>query len=313
MLSVSLTYTQLKAIIVAKSLVYQYTEDSLSYTIFAIEGVISWETRILKDGGADVTDFETNYKAGANVKLYLPMRSDGPVTPGTAALSSQLTGGVYSSTPPTLTNTQQAALQLDVAGNLKENIASWFGSTAPTVGQKTMANALPVVLASDHSLTNPSEIFIAKRIADGTVFSVAADINMATGDAENPVILLRNPAGSGKTIYIRRITYGVSTNNVYIVAKLYKTPTISVNGTTITPQNLLVGSGTASVILATTLPTLSSNGTLVANGSSPQNSSTYPLIDDFYMSVPENQSIALTGTAAGNNRVGSFTVQWVEV
>jgi len=38
-----------------------------------------------------------------------------------------------------------------VAGLLDVNVAQWFGSTAPTVGQKTMANSVPVVLASDQS------------------------------------------------------------------------------------------------------------------------------------------------------------------
>lgn len=34
---------------------------------------------------------------------------------------------------------------------LDENVKSWLGSTAPTVGQKTMANSLPVAIASDQS------------------------------------------------------------------------------------------------------------------------------------------------------------------
>lgn len=44
--------------------------------------------------------------------------SDGPVTPGTAASKSSLSGGQYNSTLPTLSNAQQSALQLDVNGKL---------------------------------------------------------------------------------------------------------------------------------------------------------------------------------------------------
>ena len=42
-----------------------------------------------------------------------------------------------------------------VAGgtNLPIALAAWFGSTAPTVGQKTSASSLPVVLASDGTVT----------------------------------------------------------------------------------------------------------------------------------------------------------------
>jgi hypothetical protein len=42
--------------------------------------------------------------------------------PGTAATNSMLMGGVFNTTPPTLTTTQQGALQLDSAGNLLINI-----------------------------------------------------------------------------------------------------------------------------------------------------------------------------------------------
>lgn len=41
-----------------------------------------------------------------------------------------------------------------VGGRLDTNLGSWLGSTAPTVGQKTMANSVPVTLASDQSTLN---------------------------------------------------------------------------------------------------------------------------------------------------------------
>lgn len=45
-----------------------------------------------------------------------------------------------------------------VGGRLDNNIGSWLGSTVPTVGQKTSANSIPVVLPSDQAITvnNPS-------------------------------------------------------------------------------------------------------------------------------------------------------------
>lgn len=45
--------------------------------------------------------------------------ADGPVAPGTAASKSQLSAGQFNTAAPTLTNGQQAALQVDNAGNLK--------------------------------------------------------------------------------------------------------------------------------------------------------------------------------------------------
>lgn len=46
-----------------------------------------------------------------------------------------------------------------VGGRLDANIGAWLGSTAPTVGQKTMANSIPIVFPSDQVLavtTTPS-------------------------------------------------------------------------------------------------------------------------------------------------------------
>ena len=52
----------------------------------------------------------------------------GPVAAGTAASSSVLTGSVYNTAAPSLTNTQQAARQADSAGNLRINPYGNVGS-----------------------------------------------------------------------------------------------------------------------------------------------------------------------------------------
>jgi hypothetical protein len=57
---------------------------------------------------------------------------------------------------------------------LDENLKSWLGSTAPTVGQKTMANSLPVAIASDQtSLKTLLDILTSGTITalNGTVVS----------------------------------------------------------------------------------------------------------------------------------------------
>jgi len=44
-----------------------------------------------------------------------------------------------------------------VAGRLDTNLGAWLGSTAPTVGQKTMTNSVPIVIASDQSAVPVSQ------------------------------------------------------------------------------------------------------------------------------------------------------------
>jgi len=65
----NVSYSQWKSIVSANDLNSQYIESTDSYDVFAIEYNISWETRILKNGGSDQTDFETNYKPISNQPL----------------------------------------------------------------------------------------------------------------------------------------------------------------------------------------------------------------------------------------------------
>ena len=64
----------------------------------------------------------------------------GTVVGGTAATNSLLAGGVYNSTPITVTNAQQAALQIDANGFLKVNVvlggggSATFGASFPSTG-----------------------------------------------------------------------------------------------------------------------------------------------------------------------------------
>lgn len=50
---------------------------------------------------------------------------------------------------PTWTEGDQVLESVDLSGNQRVLLNSWFGSTAPTVGSKTSANSIPVVIASD--------------------------------------------------------------------------------------------------------------------------------------------------------------------
>lgn len=69
--------------------------------------------------GQDATGLGVNYvTADANGNMAVKDYSDGPVTPGTVASASALIGGQFNTTLPTLTNTQQSAVQLNQFGDL---------------------------------------------------------------------------------------------------------------------------------------------------------------------------------------------------
>lgn len=74
------------------------------------------ETKIVGQDSTGVTNNYVNADANGNMQV-LPV-SNGPVTPGTVATKSDLAGGQFNTTLPTLTNTQQSAQQLDSSGRL---------------------------------------------------------------------------------------------------------------------------------------------------------------------------------------------------
>ncbi len=69
--------------------------------------------------------------------------ADGSVTGGTAGTFSQLAGGIYNSTPPTLTTGQQASLQLNASGALitTASVTLSYDENYGTVGASTLRTA----------------------------------------------------------------------------------------------------------------------------------------------------------------------------
>jgi hypothetical protein len=113
----NISYSQWKSIISANDLTVQYIENPDSYDIFSIEYHISWETRVLKDGGANQTDFETNYKPTANQPL-----GSRPADTDSVANTFTTTGtGTVLSTSQSF---DQYALQVQVVGT--STLTTWI-------------------------------------------------------------------------------------------------------------------------------------------------------------------------------------------
>jgi hypothetical protein len=78
-----------------------------------------WQTTQPVSGTVAVTQSTSPWVVSQSSTPWLTSdAADGPVTPGTVATKSILTGGQFNTTLPTLTNTQQASLQVDSSGRL---------------------------------------------------------------------------------------------------------------------------------------------------------------------------------------------------
>ena len=66
MVAIEKTWMVLKALLVERYLKLQYEEFDEAYELYCIEDTITYVCNLERDGGTDVVDFETNYKADAN-------------------------------------------------------------------------------------------------------------------------------------------------------------------------------------------------------------------------------------------------------
>lgn len=94
-----------------------------------------------------------------------------------------------------------AAVQLPAAlvgGRLDENVGAWLGSTAPTVGQKTMANSLPVSIASDQS---DVPVGVGNVTATGTIDADGETVSIAIAGRTSVGIVMTGTGFTGSLIF----------------------------------------------------------------------------------------------------------------
>lgn len=136
-----------------------------------------------------------------------------------AAPANWLSAGCDFFTAPTaLTNGNGSPFTCTTAGALRSDMTSWLGSPAPTVGQKTMANSVPMVLASDQAaipvtltsttLTGTSAMNLSQ--VAGTTLGATAVVNFGTAPAAVVVPAVNASIMSGTTALGAPNTFGTT-------------------------------------------------------------------------------------------------------
>jgi len=126
-----------------------------------------------------------------------------------------------------------------VGARLDTNVGAWLGSTAPTVGQKTMANSVPVVIASDQStlsVVTPASIVASYAASTNGIVATATGANTV-----NSIAYLFHPNTNTKRIKILSISVSWTGNG--------GNNSLSARGNFITAENGAPG-GTAQTINA---------------------------------------------------------------
>lgn len=155
--------------------------------------------------------------------------------------------------------------------------------------------------ANDHQLAVANQVFI-------TNFEVSS-----IGTSEIPVVLFRNPSGSGKTVKLIRLTMSnLHTVTSFIRVRAYGSPTVTSDGTSLTEICTHVGaSGPVSVSFSS--PTVSANGTRFSQWVVPSFSVPTIINLDMVFLLDANTQVLLTAQADGTNRVLGGSLIWAEV
>ena len=181
------------------------------------------------------------------------------------------------------------------------------------LGPKSSAESVPVVLSTDQLVSIPTPASIVTFVKDGIVFSLSTEVNLASKTLNNPVYLLRNPALSGKVIYLWELLSGVDASAVNGIFHIHKNPTVAADGTPELPSNRDIGNVGLSAMEIFSLPTILALGPEMVATEKGQNSNHTNYAAIFSLFVEPGNTILVTGKPEQNNIPGLFTLVWAEV
>lgn len=214
--------------------------------------------------------------------LHVLSNSAGPVTPGTVATNSDLIGGQYNSTLPTLTNTEQSAVQLDSSGRILVsqptasalnaqvvgNVASGTVDSGNGVKIASVANvniaSLPTVADSDRVDAQSDlqgRIYVTNAPTDGAKPTYSATSAIAFTSATTATDIFTITGSASKTIRIIRVGFSAQLQASGVVdVLLVKRSSANTGGTSAAaaavPNDSGSAAATATVLNYTVNPTL---------------------------------------------------------
>jgi hypothetical protein len=134
--------------------------------------------------------------------LQVVMPANGPAAPGTASTFSVLAGGIYNATTPTLTDGQQASLQLTSSGALIVSATLPYDTNYGTVGANTLRTAAEIGNATgaanfNYGTVGAQTLRVASQIGNATG---AADFGAGATDAQTLRVAANTYDGAGNAI-----------------------------------------------------------------------------------------------------------------
>lgn len=192
-------------------------------------------------------------------------------------------------------------------GSINQDIKK-YGGVATSLGQKVMASSLPVTMASNQpaipvSMTNASQIRYS---------SVVQNFNLGTSGTEYPILLMRNPSGSGMAALIRLLGMNNITKTQTAIFRVYANPTVTSVGTTVPARYLVIGGISVAKTLITSSPVISAFGEVLHTYGTGANQNDLTRLLDATDTILSNNSYLVTGIGSNNNTAIDLTAEWTE-
>jgi hypothetical protein len=131
------------------------------------------------------------------------------------------------------------------------------------------APAVTVNVPEDTSATAMDDVvaqseYVHHYIEQNRAFLASTQFTTVDATTETPFLLLRNPADSGRTLWLTHVSCATDSDLARSIVRLWAQPDIAVLGTTVDPVNTnLQASPVASSMLAYKLPTTAALGTYI--------------------------------------------------
>lgn len=169
------------------------------------------------DGNVAITAAALPLPSGAATDAAITSVT-GTKAAGTAATSALLTGGVFNTTPPTITNGQQAALQLTAAGRLNVDVGT-VAITANSSVNVAQINGVTPLMGNGASGTGAQRVTIASDSTGQITAIGATTVADALALTNNVKVVAAQMVYNGATLDMARsVVAGLNSTGVGIMS-----------------------------------------------------------------------------------------------
>lgn len=249
--------------------------------------VVARSVQVAGSDGTNARTLSTDTTGKANVNAIQsgtwtvqqgtpPWQVTGNVSAGATDSGNPVkTGGIYTTTIPLLTTGQRGDTQLD-------------------------ENSARIAIQN-----------VAAYAAEQKVFSGTTVSTLTVGTTETALYLFKNPSGSSIKARIFKIVLTVNGSATF---RFYHTPTITANGTAITPINQRIMTSPASAVVTPFYsPTISANGTFMYTRFVSAQKGTDDVFFEQQLILNSNFNLLITAQAAANNTPVNIVAFWMEL